>query len=174
MSRSPETVRLKVCLVGAPAVGKTSLVRRYVDGIFSEDYLTTIGVRISRKRVDVDGEPVALIVWDVNGDDAFAPLQATYLQGASAFLLVADGTRPITLDRVLALRDELDGAFGRTPAIVALNKSDLDDEWAVPEEQVAALRAEGWDLRLTSARENTDVDAAFHALARLALARIRA
>ena len=69
-----ETLRLKVCLVGAPAVGKTSLVRRYVEGAFSEEYLTTIGVRISRKRVEVNGEPVGLVVWDINGDDAFAPL----------------------------------------------------------------------------------------------------
>ena len=173
MSEPRETVRLKVCLVGAPAVGKTSLVRRYVEGKFSEDYLTTIGVRISRKRVVVDGEPVGLIVWDVNGDDAFAPLQATYLRGAAAFLLVADGTRPVTLDRVLALRGELDEAFGHTPAVLAVNKADLETEWAVPAERTGALRAEGWDLRETSARDGTAVEEAFEALARLALAHAR-
>lgn len=168
-----ETIRLKVCLVGAPAVGKTSLVRRYVEGTFSEDYLTTIGVRISRKRVEMDGEPVGLVVWDINGDDAFAPLQAAYLRGASAFLLVADGTRPITLDRVLALRSELDDAFGETPAVLAINKNDLEEEWGVPAEQVAELRAAGWTVLTTSARDGTAVEEAFLALARLAVAHAR-
>jgi len=173
MSESKETIRLKVCLVGAPAVGKTSLVRRYVDGKFSEDYLTTIGVRISRKRVDVDGEPVGMIVWDVNGDDAFAPLQSAYLRGASAFLLVADGTRPITLDRILAVREELDEAFGHVPAILALNKHDLEEEWAVGDRQQQDLRENGWDVRLTSARDGTAVGEAFRDLARLAVAHAR-
>lgn len=173
MSEPKETIRLKVCLVGAPAVGKTSLVRRYVEGKFSEDYLTTIGVRISRKRVTLDGEPVGLIVWDVNGDDAFAPLQSAYLRGASAFLLVADGTRPITFDRVIALREELAEAFDGTPSILALNKSDLEDEWAIEDAQVAALRTSGWDVRVTSARDGTAVEEAFLAIARLAVAHAR-
>ncbi|OZC03861.1 Rab family GTPase [Rubricoccus marinus] len=173
MSEPHETLRLKVCLVGAPAVGKTSLVRRYVEGTFSEDYLTTIGVRISRKRVTVDGEAVGLIVWDINGDDAFAPLQSAYLRGASAFLLVADGTRPITFDRVVALRDELGEAFGGTPSILALNKRDLDDEWAIDEAQVEALRNAGVDVRETSARDGMEVEEAFLALARLAIAHAR-
>ncbi len=168
MSEPKETLRLKVCLVGAPAVGKTSLVRRYVDGTFSEDYLTTIGVRISRKRVVVDGEPIGLIVWDINGDDAFAPLQSAYLRGASAFLLVADGTRPATFERVLALRDELREAFGDTPALLALNKRDLEGEWAIEPEHLAAGTASGVDVRQTSARDGDAVEDTFLALARLA------
>ena len=174
MSAPAATVRLKVCLVGAPAVGKTSLVRRYVEGRFSEDYLTTIGVRISRKRAEVEGEAVGLIVWDVNGDDAFAPLQATYLRGAAAFLLVADGTRPETLERVLTLREELREAFGDVPAVLALNKADLEDAWAVEPARVDELRTGGLDLHLTSARDGDGVEGAFSALARLARAHARA
>ena len=172
MSDKP-TRLLKVCLVGAPAVGKTSLVRRYVENKFSEDYLTTIGVRISRKRVEVDGEPVGLVVWDINGDDSFAPLQARYLEGAAGFLLVADGTRPATLDGVLALRDELAEAFGPTPSVLAINKHDLEDEWAVDDDRVQALREGETPPLLTSARDGTEVEHAFRTLARLAVSHAR-
>ena len=172
MSDKP-TLLLKICLVGAPAVGKTSLVRRYVDGKFSEDYLTTIGVRISRKRVEVDGEPVGLVVWDVNGDDSFAPLQARYLTGAAGFLLVADGTRPETLDSVLALRDEMAEAFGPTPSLLAINKYDLEDEWAVEDDRIRDLRQRQPAPLLTSARDGTAVEEAFQTLARLAVSHAR-
>lgn len=157
-------IQKKVCLVGAPAVGKTSLVRRFVEGQFSDAYLTTIGVSISRRIVEAD-PPVSLVLWDINGDDAFSPVRPSYLRGASGLLLVADGTRPTTLDRALALHADLQAAQGETPAVLALNKRDLDRDWAVPETRLDALRAEGWTVFETSAKNGDAVEAAFETLA---------
>lgn len=152
-------IQKKICLVGAPAVGKTSLVRRFVEGQFSDEYLTTIGVSISRRVVEAD-PPVSLVLWDINGDDAFSPIRAGYLRGAAGLLLVADGTRPATLDRALALHEDLGG---ETPAVLALNKRDLD--WNVEPDAIEALRAAGWTLFETSAKSGDAVEAAFEALA---------
>lgn len=153
----------KVCLVGVPAVGKTSLVRRFVEGRFSEEYLTTIGVAISRRVVDAapDGtplpEPVTLIVWDLNGDDAFTPLRSSYVRGASGVLLVADGARPDTLDAALALHARLEAELGALPAVVCLNKRDLDAFALDP----AAPALDGYAVLETSALDGRGVEEAF-------------
>ena len=158
----------KVCLVGVPAVGKTSLVRRFVEGTFSEDYLTTIGVAISRRVVEAgaDGaplaEPVTLVVWDLNGDDAFTPLRASYVRGASGVLLVADGTRPETLAAALALHARLESELDTVlPAVVCLNKRDLDAFAA----DADAPELDGFAVLETSARDGRGVEEAFARLA---------
>lgn len=158
-------IQKKIGLIGAPAVGKTSLVRRYVEGQFSDEYLTTIGVAISRKVVATDAGEVSLVVWDVNGDDDFAPIRTSYLLGASAVLLVADGTRPATLDHALTLHTDLADALGTIPAVVAVNKRDLEGAWAVDDARLAALRAEGRPVFETSAKSGDAVEAAFAELA---------
>ena len=160
-------IQKKVCLVGAPAVGKTSLVRRFVEGQFADEYLTTIGVSISRKVVALDGASVSLVVWDINGDDAFAPIRASYLRGAAAVLLVADGTRPATLDRALALQADLEAAHGPIPTVLALNKADL--EWSLDPAALDALRADRRAVHETSAKSGAAVEAAFLDLAALAM-----
>lgn len=159
-------IQKKVCLVGAPAVGKTSLVRQFVEGQFSDEYLTTIGVAISRKVVEAEGGPVSLVLWDINGDDAFASIRSSYLRGAAAVLLVADGTRPATLDRALALHADL-VAHGPLPAVVAVNKRDLDQDWAVEATALDGLRASGWTVLETSAKSGASVEGAFAVLAAL-------
>ena len=73
----------KICLLGAFGVGKTSLVRRYVDTIFSDAYLTTVGVKIDKKLLTVGGEQMALILWDIAGEDDIAAVRVSYLRGAA-------------------------------------------------------------------------------------------
>ena len=99
-------IQRKVCMIGAFAVGKTSLVRRYVHSLFSEQYMTTVGVKIDRKLVDQAGQPCALLLWDLYGEDEFQRVQLSYLRGSSGLLIVADGTRQRTLDKALELRDK--------------------------------------------------------------------
>src|ERR1700675_4666549 len=86
----------KVCMIGSFSVGKTSLIQRFVSSIFSDRYLTTVGVKIDKKVVRVDGEDVTLVLWDLYGEDEFQKMRMSYLRGASGYLLVADGTRRAT------------------------------------------------------------------------------
>ena len=88
----------KVCVLGAFGVGKTSLIRRYVESIFSDAYLTTVGVKIDKKTLTVGTEPVTLILWDIAGEDEVTPIRMSYVRGAAGYFLVADGMRAETLD----------------------------------------------------------------------------
>src|SRR5919201_128256 len=115
-------IQKKVCLLGTSGVGKTSLIARFVHSIFSEKYLTTLGVKIDKKTVQVDGTDVTLVIWDLAGDDDFQRLQTSYLRGTSGYLLVADGTRQITLDQAIEIQGRVAEATGPVPFLVALNK----------------------------------------------------
>src|SRR5262245_4193205 len=95
--------KLKVCMIGGTAVGKTSLVMQFVSSIFHERYSTPIGVKIHARRVQRGSTTVDLILWDLSGEDEFQGVQPAYLRGASGYLLVADGTRRETLDTAIAL-----------------------------------------------------------------------
>lgn len=156
----------KVCLIGTSAVGKTSLVSRFVRGQFSERYLTTIGVKIDRKAVEVDGATVDFVVWDLNGEDRFQDLQIDRLRGASGYLLVADGTRRDTLGEAVSLHDRIEAAYGPLPFVLALNKADLVHDWDLTAADLAPLDAARWPTVRTSARTGEGVEEAFLALAR--------
>lgn len=159
-------IQKKVCLLGTSGVGKTSLVAQFVHSMFSEKYLTTVGVKIDKKTVRVGETEVTLVIWDLAGDDDFQRLQTSYLRGTSGFLLVADGTRAVTLDQVLELKTRVEGSMGAAPFILALNKADLTPQWEVDEARVASLSANGWHVIKTSAKAGERVDEAFSELAR--------
>ena len=148
----------KICMVGGFAVGKTSLVRRYVDSVFSETYLTTVGVKISKKTVALGERQVNLILWDLAGEDDIASLRMSYLRGAAGYVLVADGTRPATLEVALSLRWRVEAEFGPLPFVLLVNKNDLKEEWTASDEELEALRQSGWWVRPTSARTGEGVE----------------
>jgi small GTP-binding protein len=155
----------KICLLGAFGVGKTSLVRRFVDTIFSDTYLTTVGVKIDKKVLTVGAEELALILWDIAGEDEVAAVRVTYLRGAAGYLLVVDGTRPETLDTAESIQRRIVAELGQVPFFVLLNKSDLVEDWALSPERIEALEAEGWTFRRTSAKTGIGVEEAFQELA---------
>ena len=155
----------KVCMLGGFSVGKTSLVKRYVQSIFSETYLTTVGVKIDKKTVDLSDRIVNLILWDLAGEDDINTFRMTNMRGAAGYVLVADGTRPSTLDVALSLRQRVDAENGPLPFVLLLNKSDLKEQWAISDIAVAELQQKGWWVQPSSARTGEGVEAAFKDLA---------
>jgi small GTP-binding protein len=162
-------LKKKVCLIGAFAVGKTSLVRRYVNSLFSEKYLSTVGVKIDKKQMVVQGRAMDLIIWDLHGEDDFQSVRMSYLRGASGCIFVADGTRRSTLDTALKLRQRVEAAIGPTPAILALNKCDLEKLWEIDPQAIPALGGQSFPVLQTSAKTGQSVEVAFEKLATLML-----
>jgi small GTP-binding protein len=159
------TLQKKICMLGAFSVGKTSLVKRYVDSVFSETYLTTVGVKIDKKVVSLPGRTVTLILWDLAGEDDANAFRMAYLRGAAGYVLVADGTRAATLDVAFSLRKRVEADHGPLPFVLLLNKNDLTGQWAIPEADIAGLRRDGWWLQSSSARTGEGVEDAFADLA---------
>jgi small GTP-binding protein len=155
-------LKKKICMVGQFGVGKTSLVRRFVDSIFDERYLTTIGVKIDRKDVTVGPESVTLMLWDLAGEDDLAQLNASHLRGASGYILVADGCRAASLAKALELQQRIEGQLGSLPFVLVLNKVDLRDRWEIKD---GAVAERGWRVFETSAKAGTGVEEMFLALA---------
>ena len=153
----------KVCLLGEFAVGKTSLIRRYVEGRFDQKYLTTIGIVVTRKVATVRDHTVNLLIWDLAGGRNNG--RSRYLIGASGALIVCDLTRAETLDTA---RDYAADIYQENPAaklILLANKSDLVDERVITDEQLTAMARDlGSPFFLTSAKTGEQVDAAFNLL----------
>lgn len=153
-------------MLGATGVGKTSLVRRFVESLFSERYLATIGVKIDRRLVELDGDQVSLLLWDLQGEDEFERVRLSYLRGASGLIYVADGTRPETLDTARSIQQGVIGAFGAIPAILFVNKCDLAGSWSAADQVVEARGPVQVDAFRSSAKEGTNVEAGFERLVR--------
>ena len=159
-------IQKKVCMVGVQGTGKTSMVQRFVHSLFSEKYHSTVGVKIDRKVVAVDGGDVNLLLWDVEGRSTEAEVPASYIRGAHAILYVADGTRRTTFEQVSQLRELVRATVGDVPSMVALNKSDLADQWALGAGDEASLSKAGLHAVRTSAKTGTAVEDAFNWIAR--------
>ncbi len=157
-------------MLGSFAVGKTSLVARYVHSTFSDKYLTTIGVKIDRKEVEVDSQAINLMLWDIHGEDEFQKVRASYLRGTSGYFLVIDGTRAETLDTALQLHDLAVSAVGTRPFIVLLNKCDIEDQWTISPDRIQSLVDKGWTIRKTSAKDSQNVQESFEELAKMIIA----
>jgi small GTP-binding protein len=155
----------KICMLGSFSVGKTSLVRRFVESIFSEAYQTSIGVKVDKKVVRVNDEDVTLVLWDIHGEDVYQKIRMSYLRGMSGYLLVVDGTRRQTLDDALALNDRVIQEAGKVPAILVFNKSDLVDKWEIDSTRESELIAAGWNVVRTSAKTGDSVEDVFSKLA---------
>ena len=172
MSGMDGAIEKKVCMLGSFAVGKTSLVRRVVEGRFAERYLTTVGVRVERLDVRSGERPVRMLLWDIAGDDDFATVRASYLRGAAGYVLVVDAERPSTLETAMALHERVRRVAGEVPFMLLVNKSDLPIR-RVEEESLAGLARRGWRIHEVSARTGDGVTEAFTGLAGALLGRPR-
>ena len=168
-------IHKKVCLLGDFAVGKTSLVRRFVYNLFDDKYISTIGVKVNRKTVAVprDGGVVELtmMLWDMAGTEEFEMMRRSYLRGASGAVWVCDVTRSETLDSLSVYADSLAKVSPGAQLILAANKRDLVDQQQITPPQIEAIAADlNVPYYLTSAKTSEEVDALFYHLGRLLVA----
>jgi small GTP-binding protein len=154
----------KVCMLGAFGVGKTSLVRRYVQSIFSDAYLTTVGVKIEKKVLTVGAEPVSLILWDIAGEDDVTTIRTSYLRGAAGYFLVVDVTRAETLEVASSIQARVTSEIGSVPFLFLLNKTDLKEDWEISVQRLEELGHKGWIMLRTSAKTGEGVEQAFQEL----------
>ena len=163
-------IQKKICMVGVYGTGKTCLVQQYVQGIFSVKYLSTVGVKIDRKQVKVGDQDVTLMLWDLEGRDGTRDVSQSYVRGAHGIIYVVDGTRPETATQLQDITRIVTDVVGDIPSIVALNKSDLKDEWKLSaSDEQAAGSAEMHRLK-TSAKTGEGVEDAFQWLAEKTMA----
>lgn len=163
-----ELVR-KICMLGDFGVGKTSLVARFINNVFSEKYVTTIGVKIDTKQLDVGAQPVKLVLWDIAGKNALDGVKLSYLQGAAGIVLVADGTREPTLRSALYLLMQAKQERPDLQAVLLVNKFDLFDRWEVSPTALADVRRT-LPVFESSAQSGEGVEEAFLTLAKAVLA----
>jgi small GTP-binding protein len=158
-------IQKKICMVGVHGTGKTCLVQQYVHSIFSVKYLSTVGVKIDRKEVKSGDTDVTLMLWDLEGRDGNRDVSSSYLRGAHGVILVADGTRKDTVDQLADLRRIVTEAVGPVPSVVALNKSDLKEEWKLSAADENAAGGEDLHRIKTSAKTGEGVEEVFQWLA---------
>ncbi|MGB0805539.1 MAG: Rab family GTPase [Salibacteraceae bacterium] len=158
-------IKKKICILGAFAVGKTSLVEKYVKSIFSDKYHTTIGVKTDQKDLVVEGKEVRLIIWDINGEDDYQHVKPSYLMGLSGYLLVVDGTRKETLKVAFDLNKLVTKTVGKKEFILMINKFDLKESWELTKSDEEQLDQLGWKIVKTSAKSGENVNQTFNELA---------
>src|SRR5262249_39983175 len=142
----------KICMIGSFAVGKTSLVRRFVESIYSEAYHTTVGVKVDKKVVQSNGRGVTVVLWGIYREEELEKNGWWYVRGAAGYLLVADRTRRATLDKALELEEKLRQEMGTIPFVFAVNKSDLAAEWEVESALEERSAMKSWKILRTSAK----------------------
>jgi small GTP-binding protein len=115
----------KVVLIGHFGVGKSSLIKRFVENVFSDNYIVTIGVHISKKSIQIEGKDLTFVLWDIEGKDDLKKVRPAYLIGTSGFIYVIDPTRVQTYQNFEEEFDFIQTSFPDASIITVANKSDL-------------------------------------------------
>lgn len=160
---SAPIVRAKVILVGAPSVGKTSLIRQFVHSVFSDEYRSTIGVKVDRKIVVIDRATVTMLLWDMHGEAEGLDVPDHYLRGAAGSIAVFDATRPETYETASSLQKRVRRASPNVFPVAVANKSDLCSEDELRDSFSTVSPPEL--LHATSAKTGDGVDELFHLVA---------
>lgn len=156
-------IRVKLVMVGAPGVGKSSLVRRFVHSIFSEDYHSTLGVKVDRKTVALGDAVVVMLLWDMHGEAEGLVVPDNYLRGAGAALAVFDSTDPSTAEVAAGMLERVRAVSPNTYSVAVANKADLEPSWPAVDDAASAVGADA--THRTSAKTGDGVDEVFSAVA---------
>ncbi len=155
----------KLILTGDFKVGKTSLIKRFIENMFTETYISTIGVQISKKTVVMDEDTqINFVLWDIGGQiSTMAPYRQRFYEGASAAFIIIDRTRPDNLESVNRWYKEiLESVPRNVPVVIVGNKSDLQEEVVISEEEIKIVAKQlGFHYILTSALTGENVNEAF-------------
>lgn len=162
--------KLKILLVGPAAVGKTSLIQRFIKSRFASDYKLTVGVDILTKEVEYEpGKLATLSIWDIGGQERFSFIRTTFYKGASGVLLVFDLSRAATWDSIKNWLAETRQFAGKVPFVLIGNKADLIGEVGevVDRDECRRFAEEQGSIYIeTSAKDGQNVDESFLELTR--------
>ena len=170
----PKKFVKKVCLVGDPEVGKTSLVRKYVLDSYDDAYIQTLGAKVMKKEVTIKPEKeviyVTMMLWDVMGQKHFRIIESVAFEHVSSAFVVCDVTRRSTLDNISYWVKALTDISGDIPVIILANKSDLKDEAEFTEDDLKKIADEYNGVYfMTSAKTGNRVEEAFSKLAMMSI-----
>ncbi len=174
MLKKKVVISKKICLIGDPSVGKTSLVRRFVFSAYDDKYISTIGTKVMKKEVPLEDAEldatVRLMIWDIAGQHSYQFVKKAYYDGAEAALLVSDLTRRETLESFDNWVTSVHGITGKIPMIMLGNKCDMTEK---AQFSLADLQSIGSKYNcpcfLTSAKTGANVEESFKSLAQIML-----
>ncbi|MHA1293218.1 MAG: Rab family GTPase [Promethearchaeota archaeon] len=154
---------LKICLLGEANVGKTSLVYRFIENKFRENYKSTLGVNLLKKDLELEGYgSVSAQIWDLGGQESFKSLRKLYLEGANGALVIFDRTQRKTFEKLTEWIQSFKEARGIQPLILIGNKSDLKDKIKVNDKDAEEFAKENnMEILMTSAKTGDNVEQAF-------------
>jgi len=167
-----ETVLVKkVCMLGEPAVGKTSLIRRFVYDVFEDKYIETIGAKVTKKTLRIRYVPTGqvfqlrMMIWDIAGHGALDFVKPSYYRDAEGAMIICDMTRRLTLNKVPAWIDSLWTVTQRIPLIIIGNKNDLTNQHEFGTKELGEVTASyKCPFIVSSAKSGEQVEGAFKSL----------
>ncbi|SFV50606.1 Mll3243 protein [hydrothermal vent metagenome] len=155
----------KVILMGNFSVGKTSLIRRFVDNSFSDKYISTIGVKISKKIIEFNNKSITLLIWDIEGAlDKIKRVNKTYIKGANSAIIVSDVLSENIIEDLKMNLDDLYSVNGFLPTIIAINKIDKNPDFQIDLDEIKSLYPSVVDSFFTSAKSGVNVENIFQKL----------
>lgn len=162
---------IKIVLLGEANVGKTSLVYRFIENKFRENYKSTLGVNLLKKDMKLEefGE-VSAQIWDLGGQESFKSLRKLYLEGANGALVIYDCTKKKTLEKLSDWIQDFKQARGNEPLVLIGNKNDLEDKVKIPESVGSEFARKNNMIYIsTSAKTGSNVEEAFKEITKLIL-----
>jgi len=162
---------VKICLLGEAAVGKTSLVYRFIENRFRDNYKSTLGVNLLKKDIVLDDYGgVSAQIWDLGGQESFRSLRKLYLEGANGAFVIFDTTKRKTFDKLDEWIQSFKESRGNRPLLLIGNKIDLSDKQKVEESEVKEYAEKNsTEFILTSAKTGENVEEAFKGLVKTIL-----
>ena len=163
-------LRRKVCLLGASGVGKTSLVRRFVEREFDEEQRSKLPTAIVKGALELGDISLEMMLWDPAGVETWGQYNRSFISGASGLAFVVDATKPRTLDHLLEAQTRGRGFIGSRPSVLIVNKIDLTADFAITKPQLEAAGKLNWYIAQASAKSGYNVDESFERLGKMMLA----